>query len=138
MLINPKVLAISFAIFLTPYMISTNETIIASISQEYLGEYTITAYCSCEICCGKWATNRPDGIVYGAGGVPLHTGHCASPLPFGTHVEIEGLGGYEVQDRTADWIVSRYSGRVIDIYFDEHGQALEFGKQIKRVWRVGE
>lgn len=27
-----------------------------------------TAYCPCEICCGKWALNRPDGIVYTASG----------------------------------------------------------------------
>lgn len=28
-----------------------------------LGTYRITAYCSCEICCGEWAKNRPGGKV---------------------------------------------------------------------------
>ena len=69
---------------------------------EYLGKFRITAYCSCEICCGKWAENRPDGIVYGASGEELVAGvSCASPLPFGTVVEIEGVGTYIVQDRTS-------------------------------------
>ena len=31
-------------------------------------EAVATAYCPCEICCGKWALNRPDGIVYTASG----------------------------------------------------------------------
>ena len=29
-----------------------------------LGSFRITAYCSCEKCCGEWAKNRPNGIVY--------------------------------------------------------------------------
>lgn len=31
-------------------------------------EAVATAYCSCEICCGEWALNRPNGIVYTASG----------------------------------------------------------------------
>ena len=46
---------------------------------EYLGEFRITAYCSCEICCGKWAENRPDGIVYGASGEELVAGVSVLP-----------------------------------------------------------
>lgn len=29
-----------------------------------LGSFRITAYCSCEKCCGEWAKNRPNGIEY--------------------------------------------------------------------------
>ena len=106
---------------------------------ESLGEYRITAYCSCEICCGEWALNRPNGIVYGAAGVELEAGvSCASPLPFGTVVEIEGLGEYTVQDRTAQWVVDKYGENLIDIYFDDHEAALEFGLQFKNVYLKGE
>ena len=28
-----------------------------------LGTYRITAYCSCDLCCGVWEKNSPDGIV---------------------------------------------------------------------------
>ena len=88
-----------------------------------LGEYTITAYCGCEICCGDWSSYP----VIGAGGIELIEGvHCASPLPLGTIVEIEGLGFYEVQDRTANWIVEKYNGKIIDIYFENHADAENF------------
>lgn len=106
---------------------------------EALGEYRITAYCACEKCCGKWALNRPNGIVYGAAGVELTAGvSCASPLPFGTVVEIEGLGEYIVQDRTAQWVVDKYGENLIDIYFDDHEAALEFGLQYHNVYLKGE
>lgn len=102
---------------------------------EYLGEFRITAYCSCEICCGKWAENRPDGIVYGASGEELVAGvSCASPLPFGTVLEVEGVGTYIVQDRTASWVVDKYGENLVDIYFDDHQAALEFGLQYHDVY----
>lgn len=100
-----------------------------------LGSFRVTAYCSCEICCGKWAENRPDGIVYGASGEELVAGvSCASPLPFGTVVEIEGVGTYIVQDRTSSWVVDKYGENLIDIYFDDHEAAREFGLQYHDVY----
>ena len=109
------------------------------VELESLGEYRITAYCACEICCGEWALNRPNGIVYGAAGVELEAGvSCASPLPFGTVVEIEGLGEYVVQDRTAQWVVDKYGENLIDIYFDDHEAAKEFGLQYHNVYLKGE
>ena len=44
-----------------------------------LGEFVLTAYCSCEKCCGKWALDRPldengEQIVYGASGARLIEG----------------------------------------------------------------
>lgn len=101
----------------------------------YLGEFRVTAYCSCEICCGQWAENRPNGIVYGASGEELIAGvSCASPLPFGTVLEIEGVGTYIVQDRTASWVVDKYGENIVDIYFDDHQAALEFGLQYRNVY----
>ena len=100
-----------------------------------IGNYTITAYCGCEICCGEWASVP----VIGAGGVELIEGvHCASPLPLGTIVEISGVGILEVQDRTADWIADKYNDRVIDVYFENHGDAIEFGKRTANVRKVVE
>lgn len=91
--------------------------------------YTITAYCSCEICCGEWATKRNGGPVVGAYGVELTPWYSvAAPLPYGTKLKIDGKT-FEVQDTTASWTVDRYAGRIIDIYVgDNHKDAKAFGK----------
>ena len=94
------------------------------------GEYTITAYCGCEKCCGKWASNP----VIGSGNITLVQGmHCASPLPLGTIVDIEGVGIYEVQDTTSEWVADKYNDKIIDIYFLDHSSALQFGKRVANV-----
>lgn len=96
----------------------------------FLGPCRITAYCACEKCCGEWAKNRPNGIVYGAAGIELKAGvSCASPWPIGTVVEIEGLGEYTVQDRPAKWVIEKFGENQFDIYFDNHEAACEFGLQ---------
>lgn len=100
-----------------------------------LGWYRITAYCACEKCCGEWAKNRPGGIVYGAAGIELKAGvSCASTLPFGTVVEVEGLGEYIVQDRMASWVIDQFGENLIDIYFDDHESACNFGLQYRNVY----
>ena len=141
----PEYEVITYEDYLTRYEPSESPTIDFNVEvEEQVGEvqeiitaptqasetYTITAYCSCEICCGEWAKDRPDGIVYGAYGVELTPDYSvAAPLPYGTKLKIDGKT-YEVQDTTASWIVDRYAGRIIDIYMgDSHEEALEFGKQ---------
>lgn len=101
-----------------------------------LGEYTVTAYCSCEKCCGKWAKNRKNNIICGASGAELKSGYsvASNSFKFGTVLKIEGFGNVEVQDRTSEHINDRYGGKIIDIYFDTHEEALEFGKQTKSVY----
>ena len=101
----------------------------------FAGTYRVTAYCSCEKCCGKWALNRPGGIVYGASGEELVPGvSCSAPLDFGTKVEVEGQGTYVVQDRTAKWVVDEYGDKVIDLYFADHDQAKNFGVKYLAVY----
>ena len=95
--------------------------------------FRVTAYCSCKKCCGKWADNRPvdengNQIVCGASGAVLESRFsCASPLEFGTQIELNGIGLVEVQDRTSNWIVNKYGNNVIDIYMDDHEKAKIFG-----------
>ena len=93
------------------------------------GEWTITAYCSCEKCCGKWYQGK-DVPVIGSGGVELKEGtHCASGLKNGTKVIIEGVGLREVQDTPAKWVCEKYNNKIIDLYFSDHEAALKFGKK---------
>lgn len=102
-----------------------------------LGTYRVTAYCACEICCGSYALNRPNGVVYGASGTELIPGlSCASPLPFGTTIEVEGLGQFEVQDRIAQWVIDEHGEKCVDIYFNSHKEAQEFGLRYLNVKEV--
>lgn len=91
--------------------------------------YTVTAYCSCQKCCGKWSkfNKTADGHQ------PKQGVTCAAPrsMPFGTKLNIEGVGTRIVQDRLSN----RYDNR-IDIYFTNHSQALKFGIKQSNVQKV--
>lgn len=92
-----------------------------------LGEFKLTAYCSCSRCCGKWAECRPEGIVYGASGEELIAGYSVavdtSVIPYGTVLVINGQE-YEAMD-----CGGAIKGKRIDIYFNEHEDAVQFGVQ---------
>lgn len=94
--------------------------------------FLVTAYCPCEICCGKWALNRPDGIVYTSNGSTAEEGITIAAdwnvLSPGTIVYIDGLGLRTVQDEG-----SAIVGKHIDVYMDEHQKAAEFGAQYRNL-----
>jgi 3D (Asp-Asp-Asp) domain-containing protein len=100
-------------------------------------EVEATAYCPCEKCCGKWALNRPDGIVYTASGAIAQEGVTIaadwSVFPVGTVVFVEGYGTRTVQDKGA-----AVKGNAIDVYFESHEEALVFGRQKVLVYIVEE
>jgi 3D (Asp-Asp-Asp) domain-containing protein len=87
--------------------------------------YTVTAYCPCKVCCGKWS-----GGPTASGKMPKPGITVAGPrsIPFGTRVLIEGVGERVVQDRLA----RKYDGR-FDLYFSSHKEALRFGKRTLQV-----
>lgn len=97
--------------------------------------FRVTAYCACSKCCGSYANNRPkdeagNPIVVGAAGTQLVSGvSCASPLPFGTQISLDGYGTVVVQDRTAQWVVNKHGTYIADIYFSDHETARQFGLQ---------
>lgn len=97
-----------------------------------LGEFKLTAYCPCAKCCGKWAYNRPDGIIYGAIGEELKEGYSIAVdpnvIPYRTEVVIDG-NKYKAQD-----CGGAIKGNRIDVYFEDHDDALEFGVQYKEVF----
>lgn len=86
--------------------------------------YTLTAYCPCVRCCGK-----SDGIT--ASGAKAVEGVTVAAdtrkLPFGTKIIIDGHE-YTVQDRGG-----AIKGNKIDIFFDSHKKALQFGRQKKEI-----
>lgn len=90
-----------------------------------LGEFELTAYCSCSECCGKWA----DGIT--ATGTKATAGRTIAVdedvIPYGYEVIINGHT-YVAEDCGGAII-----GKRIDVYFDSHSEALEFGRQTANV-----
>ena len=93
-------------------------------SLTYKGVYKITAYCPCKKCCGK-----SDGITAsGEKAVEGITVAMDKSIPFGTKIYIDGVGERIVQDRGG-----AIKGNRIDLYFDSHEEALNFGRQTRKV-----
>lgn len=86
-------------------------------------EFIATAYCSCEKCCGKWAKYNKTA----SGTTPKQGRTIAvdkNVIPLGTSVYIEGYGEYVAEDTG-----SGIKGNRIDIYFESHQEALQFGRK---------
>ena len=102
-----------------------------------LGEFKLTAYCACEKCCGEWALDRPvdkagNPIIVGACGEVLVEGVSIavdkSVIPYGAEVLVNGYT-YKAQD-----CGGAIKGNRIDVYFESHEDALEFGVQYAEVF----
>lgn len=89
-----------------------------------LGEYKLTFYCNCRKCCGKWS-----GGPTASGTMPVQgrTVACGS-LPLGTHIIIEGMGEFVVEDRGV-------RGRHIDVFMNSHSECLRNGVKHAEVFR---
>lgn len=98
-------------------------------TNESLGIFKVTAYCSCTECCGK-----SDGIT--KSGVKTQEGRTIAVdpdvIPLGSVVEIDGV------EYIAEDIGEAIKGDRIDIYFDNHDRALEYGVQYREVYMVEE
>ena len=95
------------------------------------------AYSTNSVYCGEWALNRPNGIVYTASGAEAVQGVTIaadwSIYPPGTVLFVEGLGEMIVQDRGG-----AIQGQKIDVYFESHADARQFGRQNVRFYIVND
>lgn len=92
---------------------------------EYVGECTITAYCPCAECCGRWA----DGVT--ASGLPAGPGIGAvgpDVIPLGSTVIIDG------QKYLAADTGSGVEGLHIDIFLASHEETVAHGVRTADVW----
>lgn len=97
----------------------------------YVGEFVLTAYCPCPICCGQWSNMITPTTASGAIAVQGVTiAADTSVLPFGTRVNINGQI-YTVQDTGG-----AIKGNRIDIFFNNHQEALQFGRRSASVYIV--
>lgn len=101
-----------------------------------LGEFKLTAYCSCKRCCGFWANGRPldengNDVVIGASGERLYQGVSIAVdpavIPYDSKVYIGG------KEYIAHDCGGAIRGNRIDVYFDNHEDALDFGVRYANV-----
>lgn len=107
------------------------EKIEQAIDWHEMEDVLLTAFCPCELCCGEWA----DGITYT--GVKAQQGVTIAVdpdvIPLGAWVEIYGTQFH------AEDIGGAIQGNRIDIYFDNHEDAEEFGVHRENVrWYADE
>ena len=90
---------------------------------------TVTAYCPCEKCCGAYANGYTATGEKATQGVTI----AADPdvLPMGTEIELDGHT-YTVQDTGG-----AIAGNRLDLYFDSHEDALQWGVREKIVRWAG-
>lgn len=103
-----------------------------------------TGYCPCEICCG-WEKNSRGVPVFKSGpnkgkrkvvgmtasGKMATVGTIAADTnvyPFGTRMYVEGYGWGTVEDRGG-----AIKGRRLDLYFETHEEALQWGRRKVKV-----
>lgn len=91
--------------------------------------FTVTAYCPCEKCCGAYANGYTASGKKATQGVTI----AADPdvLPMGTEIELDGHT-YTVQDTGG-----AITGNRLDLYFDSHEDALQWGVREKIVRWAG-
>lgn len=88
------------------------------------GVATVTFYCSCSRCCGKWSGSP---TASGAMPTPNHTVACGA-LPFGTRLLIDGQE-YVVEDKGVN-------GMWVDIFVASHAEAVEGGMYQTEVYII--
>ena len=96
-------------------------------ADRYIGECTITAYCPCAECCGRWA----DGLT--ASGLPAGPEIVAvdpDVIPLGSTVIIDG------QKYLAADTGSGVTGNHIDICLASHEETVEHGVRTAEVWVI--
>ena len=101
----------------------------------YLGEFHITHYCACSICCGQYA----DGIT--ATGTVATEGRTIavdpSVIPYGSRVAIFYDDG-SIRYYTAEDSGSGITGKTADVFIADHSRARELGVKSGSVYIVSE
>ena len=104
----------------------------------FLGEFTITYYCACRMCCGKEESDPNYGIT--ATGTVATEGRTVavdpSVIPYGTEIRIIYPDGeqrtYISEDRGG-----AIKGNRIDVFMETHEKALKAGIKTAEVFICG-
>lgn len=88
-------------------------------------KYKVTAYCPCHKCSGRWGRMTSTGTTAKQGRTI-----AVDPkvIPYGTKLHLKGIGKYTAEDCGA-----KIKGNKLDVYFDNHEDAVNFGVQTVKV-----
>ena len=98
-------------------------------SPYYLGEFQVTGYCSCTICCGE----KEERLTKSETEPRASHTVAADPsvIPLGTRIVIDDVV-YTVEDTG-----KAVEGMRLDIFFDSHEEAVRYGRKEKYVYLEG-
>lgn len=101
----------------------------AALDWHYIEDCELTAYCPCAVCCGKDNGITATGTVAQEG---VTIAVDPDVIPLGSWVEIDGHT-YHAED-----VGGAVNGNHIDIYFNSHDAAWDFGRRYANVrWYEG-
>lgn len=113
----------------TPPKASDKKQAKKTSNKKLLGRFKITAYCPCSICCGK-----DNGIT--ASGTKVKEGRTIAVdpkvIPLGSKVEING------KTYVAEDVGGAIKGNTIDLYFNSHSEANNWGVKYRNVYLIEE
>ena len=107
----------------------------AACDDVFLGEYTLTAYCPCTRCCGKWASGYTSTGTLATEGRTI----AVDPkvIPYGSHVRLIWPDGTQ-HSYIAEDCGSGVTGNRIDVFFTDHETARIFGVQSAMAYLIKE
>lgn len=106
---------------------SSGAALLTGKQGEYMGDYVISAYCNCSICCGQWAGGPTSSGTMPVAGITV----ASNTIPEGSYIMFNNHV-YHVEDTGNPSVL----GSRIDLYMDSHEEALNWGLQTFPVYAV--
>ena len=98
-----------------------------------MGYFVVTAYCACEKCCGEWS----DGFTFTGTKATQGRTIAVDPdvIPLGSTVYFDGMDGL-TSGFVAEDIGGSIKGNHIDLFFENHEDALQWGIREREIFTV--
>ena len=106
---------------------SSGAALLTGKQGEYMGDYVISAYCNCSICCGEYAGGPTHSGTMPVAGITV----ASNTIPEGSYIMFNNHV-YHVEDTGNSSVL----GSRIDLYMDSHEEALNWGLQTFPVYAV--
>lgn len=106
---------------------SSGAALLTGKQGEYMGDYVISAYCNCSICCEQWAGGPTSSGTIPVAGITV----ASNTIPEGSYIMFNNHV-YHVEDTGNPSVL----GSRIDLYMDSHEEVSNWGLQTFPVYAV--